>query len=61
MALLLNRAAGRAAVTRIRRYMPGLTAASGALLVVMGLMVFTGNLITISNWITQTFGTGFTL
>lgn len=33
-----------------------------ALAFVIGLaVVFTGNLITLSNWITQTFGAGFTL
>jgi hypothetical protein len=35
--------------------------ASGALLVAMGLLVFTGNLIDLSNWITANFGTGLTL
>jgi len=61
MALILNRATGRRAIARLRRYMPQLTAASGALLIAMGLLVFTGNLIALSNWITATFGTGFTL
>jgi hypothetical protein len=35
--------------------------ASGALLITMGLLVFTGNLIQLSNWITATFGTGLTI
>ena len=61
MALLLNKAAGRAAFLRIRSSIPVLSVASGGLLIVMGLLVFTGNLITLSNWITQTFGPGFTL
>jgi cytochrome c-type biogenesis protein len=61
MALALNRASGKRAVGYIRRYMPQLTAGSGVLLISMGLLVFTGNLITLSNWITQTFGTGLTL
>lgn len=61
LALILNRAAGKKAVSRIRRYMPQLNAASGVLLIGMGLLVFTGNLIALSNWITQTFGTGLTL
>jgi len=61
MALALNRAAGKKTVLAIRRYIPQLTAASGGLLVMMGLLVFTGNLIQISNWITKTFGTGLTL
>jgi cytochrome c-type biogenesis protein len=61
MALGLNRAAGRKTITSIKKYIPQLTAASGALLVAMGLLVFTGNLIQISNWITETFGTGLTL
>ncbi len=61
MAVALNRASGKRVVGRIRQYMPQLTAGSGVLLIFMGLLVFTGNLITISNWITQTFGTGLTL
>jgi len=61
MAVALNRAAGRNAIARIRRFMPQLTAASGALLVAMGLLVFTGNLIQISNWFTERFGTGLTI
>jgi cytochrome c-type biogenesis protein len=61
MALLLNRAIGRNALAKIRRYMPQLNAASGALLIAMGLQVFTGNLILLSNWITQTFGSGLTI
>jgi cytochrome c-type biogenesis protein len=61
MALLMNRAVGRQAITRIRRYIPQLTMASGALLITMGLLVFTGNLIELSNWITSTFGTGLTV
>jgi cytochrome c-type biogenesis protein len=61
MALALNRKAGRAFMTRIRRSMPQLNAASGALLVGMGLLVFTGNLIALSNWVTATFGTGLTV
>lgn len=61
MALLLNRAAGKRTLSGIRRYLPQLTLASGVLLVTMGLLVFSGNLIQLSNWITSTFGTGFTL
>ena len=61
MALILNRAAGRAAVGKIRQYMPQLSVASGALLIFMGLLVFTGNLIELSNLFTRTFGTGLTL
>ena len=61
MALGLNRAAGRRTITSIKKYIPQLTAASGVLLVAMGLLVFTGNLIQISNWITETFGTGLTI
>jgi hypothetical protein len=38
-----------------------LNAASGALLIAMGLLVFTGNLILLSNWIRQTFGSGLTI
>ncbi len=61
MAYFLNRAAGRNALARVRRLTPQLNLASGALLIGMGLLVFTGNLIVLSNWITQTFGTGLTL
>ena len=61
MAVALNRAAGRKTLTRVRRFMPQLTAASGTLLVAMGLLVFTGNLIQISNWFTERFGTGLTI
>ncbi len=61
VALFLNRTAGRWALGQIRQFMPQLSAASGALLIGMGLLVFTGNLIVISNWITSTFGTGLTL
>jgi cytochrome c-type biogenesis protein len=61
MAWLLNRAVGRSAITGLRRYMPQLTVASGALLVAMGLLVFSGNLIQLSNWITENFGTGLTI
>ena len=61
MALVLNRAAGRKAMGKIRQYMPQLSAASGALLILMGLLVFTGNLIELSNLITERFGTGLTL
>ncbi len=61
VALFLNQAAGRKLMGRIRQYMPQLNAASGTLLVTMGVLVFTGNLIALSNWITQTFGTGLTL
>jgi cytochrome c-type biogenesis protein len=61
MALILNRAAGRSVMGKIRQYMPQLTAASGVLLISMGLLVFTGNLIELSNFITQRFGTGLTL
>jgi len=61
MALGLNRAAGRKTITSIKKYIPQLTAASGALLVTMGLLVFSGNLIQISNWITKNFGTGLSL
>jgi len=61
MALGLNRAAGRKTITSIKKYIPHLTAGSGALLVAMGLLVFTGNLIQVSNWITENFGAGLTL
>jgi len=61
MALILNRAAGQSALSKIRKYMPQLSAASGVLLIFMGLLVFSGNLIELSNLITQTFGTGLTL
>ena len=61
MAIALNRATGRNSIGRIRRYMPQITTASGTLLVVMGLLVFTGNLIQISNWFTERFGTGLTI
>jgi cytochrome c-type biogenesis protein len=61
MALVLNRAAGQKAIAKVRRYIPQLSMASGALLIFMGLLVFTGNLIILSNYITATFGTGFTL
>jgi cytochrome c-type biogenesis protein len=61
MAVALNRAAGKKAVASIRRYIPQLTAASGALLIAMGLLVFTGDLIQLSNWITENFGTGLTI
>ena len=61
MAAALNRAAGRKTLARVRRFMPQLTAASGALLVAIGLLVFTGNLIQISNWFTERFGTGLTI
>ncbi|MFC1878936.1 cytochrome c biogenesis CcdA family protein [Chloroflexota bacterium] len=61
MAYALNQATGRAAIAGIRGWMPALTISSGALLIIMGLLVFTGNLITLSNWITQTFGVGLTL
>jgi cytochrome c-type biogenesis protein len=61
MALVLNRTAGKAAMGKIRKYMPQLTAASGVLLILMGLLVFTGNLIELSNLFTKTFGTGLTL
>jgi cytochrome c-type biogenesis protein len=61
MALVLNRAAGRKAMGVVRQYMPQLSAASGALLIFMGLLVFTGNLIDLSNLITERFGTGLTL
>jgi cytochrome c-type biogenesis protein len=61
MALVLNRAAGRKAMGVVGQYMPQLSAASGALLIFMGLLVFTGNLIDLSNLITERFGTGLTL
>jgi cytochrome c-type biogenesis protein len=61
MAIVMNRTVGRNAIGHIRRYMPQLTAASGALLVVMGLLVFTGNLLQLSTWITERFGTGLTI
>ena len=61
MALILNRAAGQNAIAKLRRYIPQLSMASGALLILMGLLVFTGNLIVLSNYITSTFGTGLTL
>ena len=61
MAVALNRAAGRKTLARVRRFMPQLTAASGTLLVAIGLLVFTGNLIQISNWFTERFGTGLTI
>ena len=61
MALILNRATGQKVIGKIRSYMPQLSAASGALLIFMGLLVFTGNLIDLSNLFTQTFGTGLTL
>ena len=61
MALVLNRTAGKAAIGKIREYMPQLTAVSGILLIFMGLLVFTGNLIQLSNLFTETFGTGLTL
>lgn len=61
MAYLLNRAVGEKLLRRVRSYLPRLEAASGVLLIVMGLLVFTGDLIALSNWITQTFGTGLTL
>jgi cytochrome c-type biogenesis protein len=61
MALLMNRAIGRRTMGRVRQYIPQLTMASGALLITMGLLVFTGNLIELSNWITATFGTGLTV
>jgi cytochrome c-type biogenesis protein len=61
MALAMNQAAGKKVLTGVRRYLPQITMASGALLVAMGLLVFTGNLIDLSNWITANFGTGLTL
>ena len=61
MALILNRATGQKAIGKIRSYIPQLSAASGALLILMGLLVFTGNLIELSNLFTRTFGTGLTL
>jgi cytochrome c-type biogenesis protein len=61
MALLMNRAIGRRTLGRVRQYLPQLSMASGALLITMGLLVFTGNLIQLSNWITATFGTGLTI
>ncbi|HUV26430.1 MAG TPA: cytochrome c biogenesis CcdA family protein [Anaerolineales bacterium] len=61
MALVLNKTAGRTAMGKIRKYMPQLSAASGALLIFMGLLVFTGNLIDLRNLFTETFGTGLTL
>jgi len=61
MAGTLNWAADQNSIARIRRYMPQHTAASGTLLVAMGLLVFTGNLIQISSWITERFRTGLTL
>jgi cytochrome c-type biogenesis protein len=61
MALVLNKAAGRNAMGKIRQYMPQLSAASGALLIFMGLLVFTGHLIELSNLITEQFGTGLTI
>jgi cytochrome c-type biogenesis protein len=61
MAVLVNRTIGGKALHWVRRYMPQLSLASGGLLVAMGLLIFTGNLIAISNWITQTFGNGLTL
>ncbi len=61
MALVLNRPTGRRVMGGIRQYMPQLTAGSGVLLISMGLLVFTGNLITLSNWITRTFGAGLTI
>jgi cytochrome c-type biogenesis protein len=61
MALILNKSAGRAAMGKVRNYMPQLTAASGVLLIFMGLLVFTGNFIELSSILTDTFGTGLTL
>jgi cytochrome c-type biogenesis protein len=61
MALVLNRTAGRKAIGKIRIYLPQLAAASGILLIVMGLLVFTGNFIELSNFLTERFGTGLTL
>jgi cytochrome c-type biogenesis protein len=61
MAFLLNLSLGKNLLGTIRRYMPQLNAGSGILLIAMGLLVFTGNLIILSNWITQTFGTGLTV
>ena len=61
MAFLLNLSLGKNLLGTIRRYMPQLNAGSGILLIAMGLLVFTGNLIMLSNWITQTFGTGLTV
>jgi cytochrome c-type biogenesis protein len=61
VALLMNRAIGRRTMGRVRQYIPKLTLASGTLLITMGLLVFTGNLIQLSNWITATFGTGLTI
>ena len=61
MALAMNQASGKKVLTGVRRYLPQITMASGVLLVAMGLLVFTGNLIDLSNWITATFGTGLTL
>ena len=61
MAMVLNRAAGQKAISKVRQYIPQLSMASGALLIFMGLLVFTGNLIVLSNYITATFGTGLTL
>lgn len=61
MAWGLNRAVGRKMIVSLGKYVPQLTATSGALLVAMGLLVFTGNLIQVSNWITDNFGTGLTI
>ena len=58
MALLLNLTLWNNLLGRIRRYLPQLNAASAVLLFVLGLLVFSDNLILISNWITQTYGTG---
>ena len=61
IALIINKAAGRTVVGKIRRYIPQLTAASGVLLIIMGLLVFTGNLIELNNFFTERFGAGLTL
>ena len=61
MALVLNSTPGKAAMGKIQKYMPQLTAASGVLLIFMGLLVFTGNFIQLSNLFTETFGSGLTL
>lgn len=53
--------AALAVLRRVKRYLRGLELASGALLLAMGILLFTGQLTVLSAWFAQVFGVGLVL
>ena len=59
VALGINRAIGFMAI--VKRHLVAVERFSGAMLIVMGILLFTDRLLLLTNWMTKVFGNGFAL